>query len=152
MVSVWCQQSVEPNDSQNWSLTGKKLHSWVFGSYFSTTSIGDCWLPKPPITSRTSLAPRAKRESNVRSVPSQPKGHLKAIIRVNTKPSLVQEAASKSPIFLITVLKEAPNADKSHLGPLSCQWVEERNPSRVSGCKTNLGARSCPLVGCSSPC
>lgn len=46
---------------KNGTLTGRKLHSWVLGSYFSTTSIGDCWLPNPPITSRTSLAPERKR-------------------------------------------------------------------------------------------
>lgn len=58
-----CLMSARPvlhNDGQKRSLTGKKLHSWVFGSYFSTTSMGDCWLPKPPITSRTSFAPAAK--------------------------------------------------------------------------------------------
>lgn len=44
-------------------LTGRKLHSCVFGSYFSTISIGDCWLPNPPITSRTSLAPEKTHKS-----------------------------------------------------------------------------------------
>lgn len=95
-ISVW-SQPVQPSGGQKWFLTGKKLHSWVFGSYFSTTSIGDCWLPKPPITSRTSLAPREKRESKVKSIPSQPKGHLQGNTQRNTEPSLVQQAASKSP-------------------------------------------------------
>lgn len=44
-------------------LTGRKLHSCVFGSYFSTMSIGDCWLPNPPITNRTSLAPEKRHKS-----------------------------------------------------------------------------------------
>lgn len=45
-------------------LTGRKVHSCVFGSYFSTTSMGDCWLPNPPITRRTSLAPEGIDKSD----------------------------------------------------------------------------------------
>lgn len=63
---------VPHNDGQKRFLTGKKLHSWVFGSYFSTTSMGDCWLPKPPITSRTSFAPAAERKTKATSAPVQP--------------------------------------------------------------------------------
>lgn len=77
-LSRWCCRiSVCSQPGQKQSLTGRKLHSWVLGSYFSTTSMGDCWLPKPPITSSTSLAPEAQRDSKAKSIPSQPKGHLR---------------------------------------------------------------------------
>lgn len=139
-VHVW-SQPVQPRGGQKRSLTGKKLHSWVFGSYFSTTSIGDCWLPKPPITSRTSFAPRAKRESEVKLIPSQPKGHLKGITWRNTEPSLVQQAASKSLFW--SLLWSRHLTWERHPGSLRPQREgRERNSSRVGGSRASSGVRT----------